>query len=265
MPDRFYHRDGKVYRSVTTVLNKTCPKPALTQWAANVAVDRYAEQLMYRGTSGNLDGIAQEAKSEHQRVGKLARNIGSVVHRFTEMLDEHAIQGRDYITPAVKKRYQEPVYNCLKAYRVWLDKFNPAHIQLEKKVYCEDPLYAGTLDRKTRLDNVTYRGKVSNGLYIIDIKTSTGIFNPEMGMQLAAYKYADFLETGILADGMAILRLDKESGKFGWSDMSLDYEFYLDMFLSAVAICNTQDRLKLDKESRKKTKKASAKKVKVAA
>jgi len=243
MADRFYYREDNKYRSVTTIIGKVCPKPALTQWAANVAVDKYASQLMYGGTSGNLDGIAQEAKTEHQRVGKLARNIGSVVHNFTEQWDDGRLE-----FPSLVEKYATPVQNCMDAYNNWIKKFEPKIVKSEHVVYCNDPIYAGTLDRIIKLDNVKYRGKTYNGAYIVDIKTSKSCYNPEYGMQLAAYRNA----VGQEIDGMAVVRLDKESGKFGWHDMSDDYEFYFDMFFCAALMCEVQDRLKEDKKRRRK-------------
>ena len=72
-------------------------------------------------------------------------------------------------------------------------------------------------------------GKLDGILYVIDLKTSTKI-KKEMGIQTASYRYGMKLN-GYEVDGNAVIRLDKETGKFEFKDFSRDYDKCLREFL----------------------------------
>jgi hypothetical protein len=138
--------------------------------------------------------------------------MGTEVH---DMINRHIsaiMKGEAYDS---NRESDERVTNAFLAFLEWEKENIGAYLASELVVINKVHGYGGTIDAVARLKD----GKT----YVIDFKSSNG-FWPEYPLQLAAYRGA--LESG--ADGMGILRLDKETGQPDWKDYSDVYERMLE-------------------------------------
>lgn len=162
------------YFSVTRALSGGIPKPALEGWfkrtTAEYAVDNKAiwEQLP-RDTAVDL------IRRESDRVRDAAADRGSIVHA---VLEAAATVARPDTT------WQPDLAGYVDAGLRFLDEWQPDIVWVEVTVFSDQHLYAGTFDLLAHLPGL--------GLAILDWKTSSDIY-PETGLQLAAYRYADYV------------------------------------------------------------------------
>lgn len=179
---RFYIApNGDYYPSATTIL-EAYPKPfALLQWM-------------------------KEMGSDSDAIRDAAGERGSAVHKLTEQYDlggQVELMGSDG-----QPGYSLEVWKMLERYVDFSDRFSPSYDMIEEQVLSPDLGYAGTLDRV---------GTIEGKKYLIDIKTSNGIYN-SYWLQLAAYREALLKEQGVKVDGVAILWLNaktRTNGKAG--------------------------------------------------
>lgn len=179
---RFYiAEDGSYYPSATTIL-EAYPKPyALLQWM-------------------------KEVGTKSDEIRDAAGDRGSTVHRLTESfdLDEQVDLLGDHGQPL----YSLDEWKMFERYVDFSDRFNPRHLMIEQQVLSRQLGFAGTLDRICIIE-----GKK----YLLDIKTSNGIYN-SYWLQLAAYRKATEVELKETVDGVAILWLNaktRTNGKKG--------------------------------------------------
>lgn len=179
---RFYRdTDGKYYPSATTLL-EAYPKPyALLQWMKEV------------GTKAD-------------EVRDAAGDRGSTVHGLTERYDNG--EQVDLLGEGGQPLYSMQEWSMFERYADFSTRFKPVHTMIEQQLICPELGFAGTLDRVAEVE-----GKK----YLIDIKTSNGIYN-SYWLQLAAYRQALYVNLGIEVDGVAILWLNaktRTNGKKG--------------------------------------------------
>ena len=187
---RFYtDEDGNYFPSATTLL-EAYPKPyALIQWM-------------------------KEMGSKADEIRDAAGKRGSSVHQLTEdydkgvectLLDEYG-----------KPKYSLDEWSMFERYVEFSVNHNPQHHLIEQTIISPELGFAGTIDRICTIDGKTY---------VLDIKTSNGIYN-SYWLQLAAYrKLHDMLFYDIISelpvrkiDGVAILWLNaktRTNGKNG--------------------------------------------------
>ncbi len=180
----YVHDSGVELVSVTTVLG-ILDKPALKQWAVNVALD-----IVDTGVP------TAEARKAWQDVSGTAMDIGSKVHRAIE----RSVRYNRHLT-FTERPHRGEIERAYRAWCKWYDEYKPTYMATEQKVYNMDELYAGTLDGVIKAD-----GKV----YVVDYKTST-YQSYEYGMQIAAYGVAAGIQPGYY--GM-LINLDKHTGEF---------------------------------------------------
>ncbi len=180
---RFYidPETGAYYPSATTLL-EAYPKPfALLQWMKEVG--KSADEI--RDAAGRR---------------------GSTVHTLTEDYDRgHQI---DLLGEGGQPIYSMEEWGMFERYVDFSTRFNPDYSMIEQQVISPELGFAGTLDRIGVVDGKTY---------LIDIKTSNGIYN-SYWLQLAAYRQAAGVTMGIQVDGVAILWLNaktRTNGKKG--------------------------------------------------
>lgn len=179
---RFYiDDDGKYYPSVTTIL-ESYPKPyALLQWM-------------------------KEVGSKSDEIRDAAGKRGSAVHQLTEAYDND--EQCDLLSEGGQPQYSMEEWSMFERYVDFTQRFSPKHLIIEQQVICQALGFAGTIDRITEIE-----GK----RYILDIKTSNGIYN-SYWLQMAAYREAALLKLDIKVDGVAILWLNaktRTNGKRG--------------------------------------------------
>jgi len=215
---RYYKLNGKKLPSVTTITGQL-DKPALMPWAANCAVDYILENIennIYVGNEGppqpelinvaTLYPIIESARKNFRKVSAQALDIGSATH---QAIEHYLLTGKEPQAPS------DQVLSAFLAFLEWLDTWDSYEtIETEHTVYADD--YAGTCDWIVLLN-----GKK----YVVDFKSSKGIYKPEYNMQVAAYR-------ACIPDceGNGVLRLDKESGLPEWKDFSDSYEKDLKSF-----------------------------------
>ena len=240
-----YEKDGIKYPRCTNIISDCTSKgDAMTQWAANCAVE-YIKNNMCADPSCPYIGdeifeLLEKARFAFKTVSDKALDVGSEVHGLIEEYLKYTLEHRDgWIWP---DGMSEEVHNAFKAFWDWSIDHNLKPIELEKTVY--GSRWAGTLD---------FYGYFDDRLYVIDWKTSKpknkktgkGIY-PEMRYQVAAYREAIHKEIfwkkaielpnmTILPDefcptGCGVLRLDKETGMPDWNDTSATYEQDLRVF-----------------------------------
>ena len=192
---RFYiDDDGKYYPSVTTLL-EAYPKPyQLLQWMKDVG-------------------------SKSDEIRDAAGKRGSAVHQITDDYD-NGMQ-IDLLGESGQPRYSMEEWAMFEKYVDFTTRFNPVWDFIEQQVICPELQLAGTIDRI---------GTIDGKKYLVDIKTSNGIYN-SYWLQLAAYRQAVFVNMGIEVDGVAILWLNaktRTNGKkgdyqgMGWQMVSKD-------------------------------------------
>ena len=192
---RFYvDENGEYYPSVTTIL-EAYPKPyQLLQWMKEM---------------GNKSDEVRDAAGKR----------GSTVHQITDDYDKG--MQIDLLGESGQPRYSMEEWAMFEKYVDFATRFNPVWDFIEQQVICPELKLAGTIDRI---------GVIDGKKYLVDIKTSNGIYN-SYWLQLAAYRQAVFVNMGIEVDGVAILWLNaktRTNGKkgdyqgMGWQLVSKD-------------------------------------------
>jgi hypothetical protein len=217
--------DPERYFSVTTLIKSGVPSPALTAWGMKavaeyaVANHRTLEAMLasvrVRKTDTGLaiitDPSAVQAaidwlKGSPYRERDRKADIGTAVHAAIE-------------AHILKAPWPEPTEDTaphLAQFRRFLEAFNPAFELAEASVYNRTAKYAGTLDF---IATIPDRGRVLG-----DVKTTASGVYPEAALQLAAYRFAEFigLPDGTEApmpqvDGAAVLWLPGGDDPDGWA------------------------------------------------
>lgn len=185
-PERFW--------SVTTILKGGLPSPALTAWGMK-AVAEYAvanhrqltsmlETVRVRRTADDMllvtDPDAVQAaidwlKGSPYRERDRKGDIGTAVHQAAEA----HILGKPWPAPA------DDVAPYVEQFHRFVDEWQPTFELAEASVYNRTEAYAGTLDAILTLP---VRGRA-----LVDFKTSGKGVYPEHALQLAMYRYAEFI------------------------------------------------------------------------
>lgn len=206
---------GKKLPRVTTILDQMS-KPALIQWAANMASE-YAIDTIEKIKNGGLTfedvlqmdirTFAREAKTAHKEKLEEAGDIGTRVHKIAENIFKNMMGAKKEGKSGdieINVEIDEDVKNPVNALLAWIEQHRIDPMMVEEIVMSES--FGGYIGRP---DTVSF---VDDKLYLIDVKTSKAVFNG-FPQQVAAYDHA-FSEgsRGYSTDGTAILRLDKETG-----------------------------------------------------
>jgi hypothetical protein len=168
---RYYTIGGQQYLSVTTILSNGMPKPALIRWAAKEAATYAANNHDELGRLTIESRIEQIKKAPRDKRDKAASR-GTALHGICEQI----LLGNDVIVPLV-------LQPSIRAFRQFVEDFQPELIAAECTVFNMQHNYAGTLDMIC---------KIGGENWLIDIKTGNGIY-PETALQLAAYASADYV------------------------------------------------------------------------
>lgn len=179
---------GERIPGVTTLVGAGLPKPALLNWAgeatAEYAVDNW-DQLAGLSPSERLKKI----KGGRYEKRDAAANRGTQVHKLAERLTA----GEQVVVPDELAGY---VQSCVR----FLDDFQLQAVYVEAVVYSETRRHVGTADLIADVllpdlpeyDEIPRDGEgFSRGL--LDWKTSrSGIFG-DVAMQLAPYRFSEYL------------------------------------------------------------------------
>jgi len=167
----WYKLDGEKVDGVTTVISNGIPKPALMPWAAKEVATFAADNLDLLGQL-DRDARIDLLKGAHYRDRDKAARRGTEVHG----LGERIIRGEEVEVP-------EELIGHVDAYLQFLDDFQPDPQLIEVVVGHHAHKWMGTLDLVATIEEETW---------LLDLKTNkSGIFG-EVGLQLAAYRNAEF-------------------------------------------------------------------------
>jgi hypothetical protein len=168
-----YMLDGTKVPGVTTIIGKL-DKPALIDWAARksagYAIDHWDEltelPLMERAK------LIQDARWDSN---KKAIVRGNRIHALAEKL-------------GVEGEAQPPaeLLSQVEAYARFLDRWDMESVATEASIAHTEYRYAGTLDAIVKSPKL--------GTILMDVKTGQSVWG-EVALQLAAYRYADLLQT----------------------------------------------------------------------
>ncbi|MDG4792715.1 hypothetical protein [Micromonospora sp. WMMD1082] len=175
---RFYvsPETGKKAPGVTSILGML-PKPFLQHWAAKVvaeyATDNLGELVGLR-LNGERQGVIDFLKGAPRRSTGAAAETGTAVHDLFEKLAKGEPIGR------VHPDYRPFVEH----FEAFTREFEPEFVFLEETVWSEEFDYAGSFDAYAVIDGERV---------FLDWKTTRSGVHPEVALQLAAYRFADFI------------------------------------------------------------------------
>lgn len=178
--------DDRRMWSVTTLIG-CLEKPALVYWSAEqtaLAAIRQVKTWQSIEQENGTDEAVKFLTGARFRTPKGERGaaeLGTAVHAAIE----------EYTLTGVRPEVDDEIAPFMLRFDEWAQVWQPEYIASEVTVYAPDRGYAGTCDGFMVLDGVPV---------IFDYKTSKKSFDkqgkptgpyPEVGLQLAAYRYAD--------------------------------------------------------------------------
>lgn len=178
---RWYTWEGETLPSVTTILKYSLPKEWLGAWAAK-KVAEYAVTLpdLLARYAADPEATLRDLKGAPWRVRDAAAARGSAVHEAAE-------------THAPVEDVAENAQAAYRAYLGWEALYAPDVLVREAQVWSTSEGYGGSLDLICDL----YGDR-----WIVDIKTGSYV-GPEVRLQLAAYRFADFIGADDVGDDSA--------------------------------------------------------------
>ena len=190
---RWYDWKGERFWSVTTIISGGLPKRALIYWSANQVAEfacDHVDEVKSLIADGERDAAYDLLKRSPWRKRDKAADIGTAIH---EAIEAHVL-GKP--TP----EWPLPLRPRMQAFERFLAEYEPSfvpapvvgqHRELgdgillaEAPVFNRTQHYAGTLDGVVEIGGRTL---------VLDVKTSARGIYPEIGMQLAAYRFAEFV------------------------------------------------------------------------
>ena len=172
IPDRrngiyFLKFQDQDYRlpSVTSITSEAMPKPQLMSWAARTAA---------RAALNDPTMTEEQAMAVIYQSKAAGGDRGALIHDFAEASDNGH-------TPDINS-VPEAFRGYAQAFLKFQNDITPRLVMNEQRVANFTHGYAGRLDR-------IY--DIKGELWLVDYKTSKDYY-PEMGLQLAAYKNAEF-------------------------------------------------------------------------
>lgn len=174
---RFYTWKDEQFWSVTTIIGGGVPKPALIGWAAKYTAEFTAEHIekiaQMCADGEEQDAIAMMKNSRNVYTNNKA-DLGSRVHAAVEAL----VLEQDF-------KPSSDVVPYMRGFSAWMEDYKPEFEMVEASVFNRERRYAGTLDAiATIADQMTLIDYKSGGVY------------PEVALQLAAYRNAEFIGVG---------------------------------------------------------------------
>ena len=175
---RFYVEPttGEKVPGVTSILSGL-PKPFLQYWSAKMVAE-FAVENFSAYSSLIMNGQKQAAidllKAAPRRYTNERANIGTDAHDLFERMG----RGED-VTGTVHPDLQ----GYVDRFNEFLDDFQPTFLMQEETVWSNTHLYAGSFDAVIEVGGETV---------IVDWKTTKSVYS-EVGLQLAAYRYADWI------------------------------------------------------------------------
>lgn len=178
---RFYTWRSEPYWSVTTIIGGAIPKPALIHWSANEVASFVCDNpdTVLELVRNDRDAAYDMLKRAPWRKKEKAADLGTLIHAWIEA---HRLGKPMPVCP-------EEVQPYLDSFERFIADFQPVYEATEASVYSRSQQYAGTLDAIVTLQLPL---EETQRRFILDAKSGKGVY-PEVALQLAAYRYADFI------------------------------------------------------------------------
>jgi hypothetical protein len=194
--------------SVTTIIG-ILEKRGLLYWSAELAAEAaidseqtWKAMLAERGRPEAVTWI-RDAFNRRPKTALAAADLGTTVHKCCEY---QALSGQqptpDFIADQVRKHGTATtdvdaetavVEAMMEQYDNWCQQFQPEYLAAEMTVYNPSFGFAGTLDAVTVIDGVRFITDTKTSREAYDKKGQPrGPYPRENGLQLAAYRYAEF-------------------------------------------------------------------------
>ena len=226
-----YFWDGKKMTGCTTILS-ILAKPALIQWAANMAVN-YVKENSQTAKDAEvyivLPTILEEARTAHRRKKEEAGQKGTDVHAEIEKLIKEAIEKTNgFIENWDGGNELDEKAKQIIHFIAWTQINKVKFLESEKRLYSEKLFIAGTCD---------FICEIRKKRYVGDIKTG-GIYDRIPYFQTAAYRMM-LQEMGEKDYFGSVIVNIKKDGKFDETKnimWSFDYQTDLEGFLAALKI-----------------------------
>lgn len=187
--NRYYQWRQERYWSVTTIIGGGVPKPALLPWGIkSVAEGAVAERAVLDAmlekcetpdecAKGDFCGTCDQAirwlKGIPYAKRDKAADLGSYLHAATEA----------YVLGKPFPKWPVLVKPRMDAFVQFLADYEPVYEATEASVYNRTERYAGTLDAIAT---------IGGAKILLDMKSGKAVY-PEVALQLAAYRYAEFI------------------------------------------------------------------------
>jgi len=218
-------------RSVTTLLGAGIPK-TLHYWAAKQVAEFAVDHVeSWRGLPRRAAFELLKEAPWRSRDGK--GEIGDEVHDAIEKYTSGEFE------PGEMTGLSGDAAGCFRAFKAFIEKWNPEFTHSEVTIYSRKHLYAGSTDNIANFDFGDGRGRVPT---IIDYKTSKRVYD-DVGFQLVAYAKGDFiagdddeeLPLPEIRDGL-VVRLGSD-GKYTAVPFHMNDELF-EVFLAACVVAN---------------------------
>ena len=168
--------------SVTTLLSRGLPKPALTRWLQNEVARKaieYAEQLVTMRENGDEEAAKQMLTAFSGQKRDVAAEAGTAIHQAIEALGNAQ-------TPAevavIMGGLDDEIRPFVHQFLAFCEDVQPTFHAQELTCWSERFGYAGTLDAIAT---------INGDRCIIDVKSGKGAY-PEAALQMAAYAHSEF-------------------------------------------------------------------------
>lgn len=212
---RLYSWRDENYWSVTTIISGGLPKPALLPWGIKMVAEgavRLADTLPAL-VAEDPDAAVRMLKGLPYAQRDRAADLGTLIHAATEA----------YVLGKPFPKWPKTIAQQMDGFKAFLKDYEPEYIATEASVYNRKQRYAGTLDAIATIDGRTL---------LLDMKTSKKAIYPEVALQLAAYRFAEFIGLPDGSEspmhpvsGCAALRLC-EDGTYELLDVRADREVF---------------------------------------
>lgn len=187
-----YMVNGSRKTGVTTFINIKDKSRPLVIWATELmrdyllAAEKITEEEIFKAT------VLHEVRK------KEAADIGTKIHDWCEQYIKSFL---DKKVAMPKMPEEKAVQVGVNAFMDWVAEHKVKFISTERVVYSKKHDYIGKMD---------IEAKIGGKLYLIDLKSSNGLYNT-VNMQTAAYLKADEEESGRKYHGRWAIRLAKET------------------------------------------------------
>ena len=182
----WYYRDGKEFRSITTMLGETLPTPRVHYWRTGQCVD-----LALKNLSDSMDDPERlmdrkEVMAQFQLQMRETQDRGKYVHRVAYLLSQD-VRRKDQVLAEAPEEYRGYIEGLVS----FFETHRPKMISQEKVVFSEKYMLAGRYDLLAYLDEE---------LWVLDFKTNeSGEVFLKSQLQCRFYKEALKEDQNILA------------------------------------------------------------------